>query len=1641
MHQVDSMAPRPDLEREYRHDPVTGGPWPAPADSFVRRQLEAFESLQDLSLTLAAEEPGLLLAEIAERAARILGADAGAIYVAGLDNGPPPCVASYNPCDGQGLSEHAQELAGRIMQAGEPLAAPQVSLPDRQGKASVPEAPRTPAVGLPLFYCGMVVGALLAVRQPGASAFAKDDLNLLSPFAAYASVILQNGQLGERLCKEMAEKERLARQIEERCRADETQSLLYRIASAAQTTRDERTLFSAIRDELGTVLDTTNFFVALYDRKEDAITLSHFVDEKDHFETFPAGRTLTDFVIRQGRPLCVTRPEIEAMIEAGTVDLVGTPAAVWLGVPLEVSGEIIGALVVQSYTDEDAFGPEEQEILCFVSSQIGLSAERVRAEEELRQLKEFNESIVHNMAEGIVVQDTGGQFTFVNPAAGAMLGYDPDELVGEYWTKTVPVDQYDIVQAADKRRRKSETDRYVMDLLHRDGRRFPVLVSGSPLVDTEEGSFEGTIAVFTDISEQVRAEMELARHAQEMAALYETSLEINSQRNLEILLSAIVERASKLLNSSMGGLYLVQPGADELELVVGYNLPADYAGLRLSLGEGLSGRVAQTGEPMLVTDYSHWEGRSEIYESTPLQRVLAVPMRVGDRVIGVINIVDDDQTEPFLEDEIRLVSLFADQAAIAVENARLLEAERQQRELAEALRQATAAVGSTLDLDQILDDILEQVDRVIPGDAASIALIEGETAQTVRSRGYRRFGTSVQGLRLRLSERPNLCWMRDTGEPIIVPDVQEHPGWGAVAEVAWIRSYAGAPIRLRDQVIGFLNVDSATPGFFTAAHADRLRAFADQASLALANADLFHIAEQGKRDWEVTFNAMQDPVVLVDGEQRVVRANKAFAALVERSLAQVIEEDLGALLAGQICSAGTCPLEYARQNPRLATCIHGFGGRMFEVQVTPVKADGANGPGSSVRLIYALRDISEWQKTQEEIHRRNRELAFLNRIIAASAMGQTIDVLLKTVCRELAQFLGVPRAATLLLDEARAAATVAAEYQTATYASSLGETRRLAEFPGVEHLVRRAAPLVVDDVRVDPKLADAPEFEQRGTVSWLLLPLSVQGIVVGGLEVDSTRLRPFSAEEVDLAQRVADQVSNAIARAQLEETQRRLSAAVEQAAEAVVITDADSTIRYANPAFERITGFLRTDVIGRTPRQLRQSEEHASAYLQILRSMTAGQDWQGRLSATRADGTPYVVDIYVSPVRNQAGETVNYVATMRDVTREVQLEGQFQQAQKMEALGRLAGGIAHDFNNLLTVIHLSIRLVERQLRSEDPLWEHVQQIRQTGERAAKLTKQLLSFSRREVVDPRVLSVNQVVCDLSRMLQRIIGEDVELMTRLDDDLWRVKSDPAQIEQVIMNLAVNARDALPGGGTLTIETQNVTLDEGYCAFHVEAQQGDHVVLKIGDTGEGMDAEVKAHLFEPFFTTKERGQGTGLGLSTVFGIVRQSNGHIRVESQLNRGTKFLIYLPRCEQDRYGGMEDTLEAEEAGLVGERKTVLVVEDEANVRRLAVRVLGSYGYEVLEAADGSSALLVSEDHQGGIDLLITDVVMPQMNGKELADRLQRDRPLLPVLYMSGYPDREIFGEGGLPSDSIFLPKPFSIEELVQKVQSVLDGRS
>ena len=385
-------------------------------------------------------------------------------------------------------------------------------------------------------------------------------------------------------------------------------------------------------------------------------------------------------------------------------------------------------------------------------------------------------------------------------------------------------------------------------------------------------------------------------------------------------------------------------------------------------------------------------------------------------------------------------------------------------------------------------------------------------------------------------------------------------------------------------------------------------------------------------------------------------------------------------------------------------------------------------------------------------------------------------------------------------------------------------------------------------------------------------------------------------------------------------------------------------------------------------------------------------------------------------------------------------QNQLVQAQKLEAIGRLAGGVAHDFNNLLTVVELSARLMGRQMHRQDPLWEHVRQIQEAGERGVRLTRQLLSFSRRGNAAFQPVNLSHLIRELSRMLQRIIGEDVELFTDLADELWSVEVDPSQMEQVIVNLAVNARDAMPLGGRLTIKTANEVLAQTHEVLPPDARCGDYVLIRVSDTGTGMADEVKDHLFEPFFSTKTGENGTGLGLPTVYGIVRQNQGYIGLESQVGQGTTFSIYLPRSQGGTPGtSAEPSPRPATAALAAGTETILVVEDEGAVLGLARQILEEQGYHVLTARNGLQALQVSREYGGIIHLLLTDVIMPELNGRQLAEQLRSARADLRVLYMSGYSD-DLLAHHNIPGQGVaLLAKPFSMDTLIHKVRGALDG--
>ncbi|MBI4886940.1 MAG: PAS domain S-box protein [Acidobacteria bacterium] len=503
---------------------------------------------------------------------------------------------------------------------------------------------------------------------------------------------------------------------------------------------------------------------------------------------------------------------------------------------------------------------------------------------------------------------------------------------------------------------------------------------------------------------------------------------------------------------------------------------------------------------------------------------------------------------------------------------------------------------------------------------------------------------------------------------------------------------------------------------------------------------------------------------------------------------------------------------------------------------------------------------------------------------------------------------------------------------------------------------------------------------------------------------------------------------------------RRLqSAALNAAAEAVVITDRAGTIEWVNPAFATLTGYTAQEAFGKNPRDLVRSGKHDRGFYEGLwQTILAGGVWRGEMINRRKDGSLYTEEQSVTPIPDASGTITHFVAMKRDLTEHRQLEAQFRQAQKMESVGQLAAGIAHDFNNLLTVVNGMSDLVLSNLGADDPVGSDVREIRSAGMRAATLTQQLLAFSRRQILESRVINLDMVVQGMESMLQRLLGDDIDLAVVPTADVGSVKADPGQIEQVITNLAVNAKDAMAQGGQLTIETQNVTLDEGYGREHgVEVTPGPYVLLAVSDTGVGMDEATRARIFEPFFTTKAPGEGTGLGLSTVYGIVKQSQGFIWVYSEVGRGTTFKIYLPQVAQPT-----DTARPEPSLAPGPgTETILLVEDNAALRQVATRFLEPAGYTVLAAASGEDALRLLERYDKPVQLLLSDVVMPGMSGRSLAEQLALTHPAMKVLYMSGYAADAVLRHGVLDVAAPFLAKPFTEVVLLRKVREVLGSQA
>ena len=511
-------------------------------------------------------------------------------------------------------------------------------------------------------------------------------------------------------------------------------------------------------------------------------------------------------------------------------------------------------------------------------------------------------------------------------------------------------------------------------------------------------------------------------------------------------------------------------------------------------------------------------------------------------------------------------------------------------------------------------------------------------------------------------------------------------------------------------------------------------------------------------------------------------------------------------------------------------------------------------------------------------------------------------------------------------------------------------------------------------------------------------------------------------------------------RKKAEELLRRLEtgfrSVVEDAPYGIYRANTSGRFLQVNPALQKMLGYDSTEELLRRdlPSEIFLHSDEYKRLTELLARTEEVKDLE--MEWKRKDGTPITVHCSGRRVNDENGALAYFEAFAEDVTEKRILERQLRMAQKMEAIGRLSGGIAHDFNNLLGVIIGYSRVLKRELAGNKILSEHALEIEKAGQRAASLTKQLLAFSRQQVLTPAILNLNTLVSDMEKMLPQLLGEDIKVTLMLDPKLGNVKADLSQIEQVIMNLAVNARDAMPLGGELKINTANVELDQAYVWSHPGSKVGSYVLMEVADTGTGMDAATLTHIFEPFFTTKELGKGTGLGLATVYGIVKQSNGYIGLDSILGKGTAFKIYLPRHAGQ---ATPDELKPDSTDLVRGSETILLVEDSEPLRKLAQAFLESSGFRVFSGENGEDALEVAKRFDGTFDLLLTDVIMPGMNGRVLAERLLPLQAGMKVLYMSGYSDSFIAGHGVLDPGTHLLHKPFTEEVFLRKVREVLDG--
>ena len=1378
----------------------------------------------------------------------------------------------------------------------------------------------------------------------------------------------------------------------------------------------EQTMTAALQAALEAVGSDTAF---LFSREGERLTLRAVLPapEEQRLGLNPAhrvGECICGLAVQEGRPLYSSNLSTDhrcTWVECKRAGLKSMAA-----LPLRSGGEITGVMGLASLSERDF--ERQAPFLNTLADQVAVALNNAwlfeTTQRELAQRREAEAgrgrltAVLEGTSDLVSTSTPDGRLTYLNRAGRRLAGWaDEEPLEGRViadlhpsWALT-KIETVGLPAAAASGHWEGETA-----LARRDGHEVPVsqviLAHRSP-----EGAIEYFSTIMRDITERSRMESEL----QERVALAQFTAVV-----LEVLagegdLRSLLQRCAQLLVDTLAGAFARIWTLNETEQVLelqasaGLHTHLDGAHARVPVGQLKIGLIARERTPLLTNrvEGDPWVSDQDWVRREGMVAFAGYPLLVNDRVVGVMAMF---ARHPLAERHLQAMAAVSHSMATTIERKRAEAALQRANRALRTLSESNQAIARAASEDELLRDVCGFVVRSGGYRMAWVGYAEDDDARSLKlvaQAGLEGGSRESAAPFWTDSERgvgPTGAAIREC-RPVLARHIKTDARFAAWREAALERGYASSialPLRDRDGgCLGALTIHAADPDTFDDAEVTLLtrlagdlaygiRALRERAANARAEAALRESQEKYQRLIETTDTGY----VIVDGQGRVTDANKEYVRLTGRNR---LEEILGRRVL-----EWTAAHDLARNAAELKACVERGFVRNLEVdyatptgQINPVEISATVfGRGEALQILSLCRDVAERKRAEQALA--------ANRMRLQSVVSNAPIIL-----------FGLDPQGTFTLSEGKGLQALGLAPGEVVGSSALQIYR---EFPPVLEALNRALGGEAHSAILDMgqwvfEVHYMPLKDERGAITELI-----------GVAIDIT--------ERTRAERA------------LRESEQRYRALFEQSPDAIVVMDPETTLPMDfNDAACLQLGCSRDEFARLRIADYEADQTSAEIQASIEECRTTGS---GAFEVRHRTKQGEVRNVWVSVRTLEAGGRTVFYAIWRDVTERKRaeaererLQAQLTQAQRMESIGQLAGGVAHDFNNMLQSILGNAALALDVLPPDSEVRENLKEIQRSAERSADLTRQLLAFARKQTIAPRVLDLNDTVAGMLKMLRRLIGEDIELAWLPGAGVWPIKADPSQIDQILANLCVNARDAIDGAGHVTIETGNVTLDEAYASAHPDSVPGDYVVLSVSDDGMGMDAATQSHLFEPFFTTKGVGKGTGLGLATVFGIVKQNRGVINVYSEPGQGTTFRICLPRAE----AGFAVPQPEDVGHSLRGAETVLVVEDDRQVLDLSRHILEQFGYTVLTASSPEAALAVAERHQRPIHLLITDVVMPGMNGKELRELILISHPESKSLFMSGYPADTIARHGVLDEGVAFLQKPFTNRALAAKAREVL----